>query len=153
MPSQLPPDTGCIELGLEEAIAVGLRDNPRLREAAAQAQAARAGADIAFAPFLPEFNTGFQFSGFNAPVIPGGAFVPASLNAGVYAFSLAEAGVQWTLYDFGRTAGSYGQALSRLAHRRTHVRGAHGRLSPSTSPAATSSSSSPRPSWASMSKR
>jgi outer membrane protein TolC len=58
-------------------------------------------------------STGYRYSGFNAPVIPGGTFVPASLNAGVYAFSLAEAGVQWTLYDFGRTSGGYGQALSR----------------------------------------
>lgn len=115
-PRSLPPDAApeaCLELDLEQAIGIGLRDNPRLREVAAQAQAARAGADIAFAPFLPEVNTGFRYSGFNLPVIPGGSFVPASLNAGVYAFSIAEAGVQWTLYDFGRTAGGYGQALSR----------------------------------------
>jgi outer membrane protein len=113
LPAEMKPEDTDLELGLEQAIAIGLRDNPRLREVAAQAQAARSGADIAFAPFLPELNTGFRYSGFNAPVIPGGSFVPASLNAGVYAFSLAEAGVQWTLYDFGRTAGGYGQALSR----------------------------------------
>lgn len=117
MPRPMSPIPGadgeCPELGLAEAIALGLRDNPRLREVAAQAQAARAGADIAFAPFLPEVNAGYRYSGFNQQVIPGGSFVPASLNSGVYAFSLAEAGVQWTLYDFGRTAGTYGAALSR----------------------------------------
>lgn len=95
------------------AIDYGLRNNPRLRQASARVDATQAGETIAFAPFLPEFATSYRYSGFNAPVLPGGTFVPASLNAGVYSFSLAEAGVQWTLYDFGRTAGRYGQAVSR----------------------------------------
>jgi outer membrane protein len=45
--------------------------------------------------------------------LPGGTFVPASLNHGEYSFALAEAGAHWTLYDFGRTQGRYGQALTR----------------------------------------
>ncbi len=97
---------------LADAIAYGLRNNPRLRQAAARVEATRAGETIAFAPFLPDFGTSYRYSGFNVPVLPGGTFVPASLNAGVNSFSLAEAGVQWTLYDFGRTAGRYGQAVS-----------------------------------------
>jgi outer membrane protein TolC len=40
-------------LSLAEAITYGLRHNPRLHQAAAQVAAAREGAEIAFAPFLP----------------------------------------------------------------------------------------------------
>ena len=62
---------------------------------------------------MPQIGTSFRYSAFNEPVLPGGSFVPASLNAGVTSFIVAEAGVQWTLYDFGRTAGRYGQAVDR----------------------------------------
>ena len=46
-------------------------------------------------------------------MIPGGAFVAASLTRGVFAYSLNEFGIQWTILDFGRRAGRYGQALSQ----------------------------------------
>ena len=39
--------------------------------------------------------------------------MPASLSSGVTSFTIAEAGIQWTVYDFGRTAGHYGQAVDR----------------------------------------
>jgi outer membrane protein len=102
-----------VTMTLEQAVATALRQNPRLREAAARVGGARASADVAFAPFLPQIGTGFRYSDFSTPVLPGGTFVPASLNAGVKSFVVAEAGVQWTLYDFGRTQGRYGQALDR----------------------------------------
>jgi outer membrane protein TolC len=98
---------------LAEAIAYGLRHNPRLLQASAQVAAAREGAEIAFALFLPEFNYHYIFAGFNKQVIPGGAFVPASLARGVYSYSLNEFGIQWTILDFGRRAGRYGQAISK----------------------------------------
>jgi outer membrane protein len=98
-------------LTLEEAVALGVRDNPRLRQLAAQFQAARANVDIAHAPFLPEMGTSFRYSAFNTPVLPGGSFVPASLSTGVFNFMIAEAGVQYTIADFGRRAGHYGQAV------------------------------------------
>src|SRR5437867_3719087 len=120
VPSEAPTEVACPSpaeenqpLTLAAAIEYGLQNNPRLRQAVARVQAARAGETIAFAPFLPEFDGSYRYSGFNVPVLPGGSFVPASLNAGVTSFSLAEAGVQWTLYDFGRTAGHYGQAVSQ----------------------------------------
>ncbi len=100
-------------LPLPEAIAYALRFNPRLLQATAQVRAAQQGETIAFAPFLPEVNFNYVFAGFNRPVIPGGNFVPASLQAGVFHFSLAELGVQWTILDFGRRAGRYGQAVNR----------------------------------------
>ena len=58
-PSRDPPEADPVEseapFSLAEAIAYGLRDNPRLQQASAQVAAAREGAEIAFAPFLPEF--------------------------------------------------------------------------------------------------
>ncbi|HEY1785299.1 MAG TPA: TolC family protein [Pirellulales bacterium] len=110
----LPPlEESPLELTLDRAVAFGLDHNPRLREATAQVSAARASADIAFAPFLPTVGASFRYSAFNVPVLPGGSFVPASLSSGVTSFALAEAGIQWTVYDFGRTAGHYGQAVNR----------------------------------------
>ena len=98
-----------------EAVAYGLRFNPRLAREAARVERARAGEMIAFAPFLPNVGLKFQNSAFNIPVLPGGEFVPASLEAGVYDFSITELGVQYTLADFGRRAGRLGQ--SRAATR------------------------------------
>lgn len=100
-------------LSLGDAVAIALRDNPRLRQLSARASAARAHSDVAFAPFLPEFGTSFRYSGFSVPVLPGGSFVPASLSTGVTSFMIAEAGVQYTITDFGRRAGRYGQAVHR----------------------------------------
>jgi outer membrane protein TolC len=98
---------------LAEAIAYGLDHNPRLQQVSAQVVAARAGADIAFAPFLPEIGYHYIYAAFNIPVIPGGAFVPASLERGAFTYSLNEFGIQWTILDFGRRAGRYGQAMSK----------------------------------------
>ena len=112
----LPPPEPLDEappLTLAQAVALGLQSNPRLYEAAARVQSARANAQIAYAPFLPTVGTSYRYSAFSQPVLPGGAFVPASLNSGVTSFNIAEAGIQWTLYDFGRTAGRYAQAEDR----------------------------------------
>lgn len=100
-------------LTLEETIAIALAQNPRLSQAMARLGGAGAEVDIAYAPFLPQIGSGFRYSDFSAPVLPGGSFVPASLNSGVKDFLVAEAGVQWTLYDFGRTQGRYSQAVER----------------------------------------
>lgn len=115
---QLPPPTSApalapTSLSIEDAVALGLSDNPRLRQLAAQSRVASANADIAFAPFLPEIGTGFRYSAFTSPVVPGGSFVPASLPQGVESFAIAEIGVQHTIADFGRRAGHYGQAVHR----------------------------------------
>lgn len=100
-------------LTLGEAITEALKNNPRLRVAQEQVSAAKAGADIAFSPFLPQVDIGDRYSGFNVPVLPAASFVPAGLTQGTQEFNLAELGLQWTLLDFGRTAGRYGQAVTR----------------------------------------
>ena len=88
------PSDGPLTLSLEEAIQFALRNNPRLREAASRVEAAEAGVDIAFAPFLPEAGTQLRSSAFSLPVLPASNFVPANLSGGVTSFTLAEAGVQ-----------------------------------------------------------
>jgi outer membrane protein TolC len=62
---------------------------------------------------LPEIGTSFRYSAFNVPVLPGGSFVPASLSSGVNSFAIAEAGVQYTLLDFGRRSGLYAQSVNQ----------------------------------------
>jgi len=103
------------ELSLDEAVAIALRDNPRLRQLSARAAAARAQSDVAFAPFLPEVGTSIRYAGFSTPILPGGSFVPATLTTGVTSFMIAEAGAQYTITDFGRRAGKYGQSVHRAA--------------------------------------
>ncbi|MBX3411190.1 MAG: TolC family protein [Pirellulales bacterium] len=117
-PEPLPAPPGVpalapMALSLEDAVGLGLSDNPRLHQLAALTRVARANADVAFAPFLPEIGTSMRYSAFSSPVLPGGAFVPASLPAGVDSFAVAEIGVQHTIADFGRRAGHYGQAVHR----------------------------------------
>jgi outer membrane protein TolC len=107
-----PIETGA-PLSLPDAIAFALQTNPRLRVYREQISAARAGEDIAFAPFLPEFGFHYHFSGYSKPSLPAASFVPATFNNGQYALSIPEIGVQWTICDFGRTAGRYGQAITR----------------------------------------
>lgn len=111
----LPPGpTDSVErMTLEQAVTMALEQNPRLRQATARASGASANVDVAYAPFLPQIGTSARYADFSAPVLPGGSFVPASLNAGVKSFVVAEAGMQWTLYDFGRTQGKYCQAVDR----------------------------------------
>lgn len=121
-PERLPPplpdgDATVAILSLDEAVTWGLQGNPRLRQKGAEAMMAEADADVAFAPFLPEFGTSFRYAGFTDPVIPGGSFVPASLPAGVTSFVIAEVGVQYTIADFGRRAGHYGVAVHRARSR------------------------------------
>jgi outer membrane protein TolC len=108
----LPADPGA-PLTLDDAIVFALENNPRLRVYAEQVAAARAGEDVAFAPFLPQFDFSYHFAGYSKPSLPAGSFVPAILNNGQFALSIPEIGVQWTLCDFGRTAGRYGQAVTR----------------------------------------
>jgi outer membrane protein len=111
----LPPGPADVRsaMTLDEVVATAVDQNPRLRQAMARVSGASAGVDVAYAPFLPQVGAGFRYADFSEPVLPGGSFVPASLSEGVESFVIAEAGMQWTLYDFGRTQGRYGQAVDR----------------------------------------
>ena len=54
-------------LSLGDAIAFALQNNPRLRVYREQIASARAGEDIAFAPFLPQFDFAYHFSAYSKP--------------------------------------------------------------------------------------
>jgi outer membrane protein TolC len=110
------PGAGPTTFALPDAIAFGLRNNPRLRSARAAIERARGQEQVAFAPFLPQVDLLGQYgvvSATFAPGIPGseGFILPSDFGTRTYAQT--EVGLEWTLYDFGRTGGRYRQAVAR----------------------------------------
>ena len=101
---------------LGDAISFALQNNPRLLVAAAAVEQASGQEQVAFAPFLPELWLNSRY-GANTPALspgapgPVGAIIPS--GTGSANFAQAEVDFQWTLWDFGRTAGRYGQAVTR----------------------------------------
>lgn len=118
-----PPSPGCEPEGegavpvftLPEAVTFALDNNPRLRVAREAITRARGEAQIAFAPFLPDLLFSYREVGFTSAVQPTSEQVPAVIGfgAGDQTFGQSELRTQWTLWDFGRTAGRYGRAVSR----------------------------------------
>jgi outer membrane protein len=103
----LPP------LPLPEAIRFGLRNNPRLRAALAAIERARGEEAVAFAPFLPQVDLLNRYVATGKSTLPGAPGPTGVVNVtqiGHYQVYQGELQLQWTLYDFGRTAGRYGQA-------------------------------------------
>jgi outer membrane protein len=104
--------------GLADAIAFALRNSPRLRAARAAIERSRGQEQVAFAPFLPQIDLLGQYgivSATYAPGIPGaeGFLLPSTFGPRSYAET--ELGLQWTLYDFGRTSGHHSQSVAREA--------------------------------------
>jgi outer membrane protein TolC len=101
---------------LADAIAFALRNNPRLRSARAAIERARGQEQVAFAPFLPQIDLLGQYgvvSATLAPGVPGNEGSILSNGFGTRSYAQTEVGLQWTLYDFGRTGGRYRQAVAR----------------------------------------
>src|SRR5262249_32763460 len=119
--SAAPPDAP--GLGVEpttftlpDAIAFALRNNPRLRSARAAIERALGQEQVAFSPFLPQIDLLGQYgvvSGTFAPGIPGNEGFLLPSGTGTRSYAQTELGLQWTLYDFGRTGGRYRQAVAR----------------------------------------
>src|SRR5438093_9590964 len=101
---------------LPDAIAFALRKSPRLRSARAAIERARGQEQVAFAPFLPQIDLLGQYGVVSDTLAPGKAgyagFLLAS-GSGTRSYAQTEIGLQWTLYDFGRTGGRYHQAVAR----------------------------------------
>lgn len=116
-PAAHPASAADVALTLPAAIARAMQNNPRLFVYRAAIERAAGQADAAFAPFLPQLDVLNRAGTTNPNVGPGapgpvGGLVPD--RAGVpYTFAQVELQIQWTLCDFGRTAGRYGQAVSR----------------------------------------
>jgi outer membrane protein TolC len=104
------------EFSLPQAIAFGLRNNPRLLAALAAIERARGQEQVAFSPFLPEIDflshVGVT-SGAMGPASAGASGIILATNFDTHSYGQAELQLQWTLYDFGRTAGRYRQAEAR----------------------------------------
>lgn len=117
-PQQQPPQSSAppVVFSLSDAITFGLQNNPRLRSARAAIGRAQGQEQIAFSPFLPQIDLLGQYgvvSPTYAPGIPGSeGFILPSGN-GTRSYAETELGLQWTLYDFGRTSGRYGQSVAR----------------------------------------
>jgi outer membrane protein TolC len=101
---------------LPEAIRFALQNNPRLRAALAAVERAGGQEAVAFAPFLPQIDLLNRFVATGKSTLPGAPGPTGVVNItriGHYAVWQSELQLQWTLYDFGRTAGRYGQASLR----------------------------------------
>jgi outer membrane protein len=101
---------------LPEAIAFALQNNPRLRFARATIERAQGQEQVAFAPFLPQIDVLAQYgvvSSTLAPGVPGNEGYLLANGFGTRSYAETEVGLQWTLYDFGRTSGRYRQAVAR----------------------------------------
>jgi outer membrane protein len=116
-----PPVTDRPELqpttfALPDAIAFALQNSPRLRSARAAVERARGQEQVAFAPFLPQIDLLGQYgvtSPTLAPGVPGPTGFLLANGFETRSYAETEVGLQWTLYDFGRTGGRYRQAVAR----------------------------------------
>ena len=107
---------GRTTFSLADAIDFARRSSPRLRSARAALNRGRGQEQVAFAPFLPQVDILSQYgvvSSTLAPGIPGSEGFLLPDGSGTRSYAQAELGLQWTLYDFGRTGGHYGQAVAR----------------------------------------
>jgi outer membrane protein len=114
----LPPELGGAPTNftLPDAIAFALQNSPRLRSARADILRAKGQEQVAFAPFLPQVDllqqTGVVSSTL-APGIPGNEGFLLPNGFGPRSYTQTEVGLEWTLYDFGRTCGRYLQSVAR----------------------------------------
>src|SRR5260370_15353266 len=107
---------GSTIFALPDAIAFGLQNNPRLRSARAAVERAQGKEQMAFAPFLPQFDVFGQYgvtSSNLGPGVPGYTGILRAINDKPHSYQETELALQWTLYDFGRTGGRYRQAVAR----------------------------------------
>jgi outer membrane protein len=105
-------------LTLTRALALADQNNPRLLQMRARVEAARAGREVAFADFLPEANVTYRHiqgapshEKFALPTLPT-AVGNVAFGGTSDRFQAAELHLQWTVFDFGRTLGRFGQAAA-----------------------------------------
>ncbi|MGP0064585.1 MAG: TolC family protein [Isosphaeraceae bacterium] len=119
LPDPLPgggPEAKPTIFTLGEAIDFALRNNPRLRSARAAIQQALGQEQVAFAPFLPQFDIHGQYgaTSFNlAPGISAQEGFLLSTAPATHSYAQTELALEWIVYDFGRTGGRYRQAVAR----------------------------------------
>jgi outer membrane protein len=101
---------------LDDAIEFALANNPRLRSASAAILKSSGEEQAAFAPFLPQVDLLGQMGSVSstlAPGVPGNEGFMLANGTGTRTYAQAELGLQWMLFDFGRTSGRHMEALWR----------------------------------------
>jgi outer membrane protein TolC len=111
-----PPARADTQVTLQQALEIARRRSPALRAAAANAESERAQMDIQKANYYPQLTAqvGGQAAANRAtnPLPPSGANLFLYVNyQGAGQGSL---NAQWTLYDFGKTAGAVANAQGQL---------------------------------------
>lgn len=104
-------------LTLSAAIDLAYRNSPALRTLRARVDVAESGKNIAYSDFLPTLDVGYRViggatdpHGYSLPTLPT-AVGNVAFGGPAEQFNVAELRAQWTLWDFGRTSGRFGQAL------------------------------------------
>ncbi len=107
-------------LTLEQAIDLALRSNPNLEAKQERIAQAEGGKQVSFADFLPQARLYYRHiegtpseHPFALPSIPT-AIGNVAFGTPSDRFDATELNVQWTIWDFGRTAGKFGQAVAAL---------------------------------------
>jgi outer membrane protein len=107
-----PPEA----LSFRQAIEFGLQNNPRLPAALAAIERARGEVDVAFSPFLPQIDY-LSHAAITSPTLgpaaAGSTGIILSQGEGTHEYAQAELQIQWTVCDFGRTAGHYNETKAR----------------------------------------
>jgi outer membrane protein TolC len=114
--SDRPPsnEPNCMTLG--QAIDFALRNSPRLETARAAIERAGGMEAVAFAPFLPDLQLNARTGATSANLSPGAPSITGGILGAGDAhrrFDQVELQLQWTLCDFGRTAGRWQQTVFR----------------------------------------
>jgi outer membrane protein TolC len=107
-------------LTLDQAVALAYRYSPQLEVMRQRVAQAEGGRQVAFADFLPRAATSYRHiagegnvAQFALPTIPT-AVGNVAFGGESDEFRLAELHLQWTVWDFGRTPGRYGQAVAAV---------------------------------------
>jgi outer membrane protein len=127
-PPTPPAETGA--LTLERALDMAQRANPNLQAMREGITQAEGGQIVSFAEFLPDSRIVYRHiedrpgsEPFALPTLPTNLAGNVAFGGNANRFDLTELHLQWTLCDFGRRAGKYGQAglsvdIARLQYRR-----------------------------------
>jgi outer membrane protein TolC len=128
IPPTPPGETSA--LTLELALDMAQRANPNLQAMRERVTQAEAGQIVSFAEFLPDSRILYRHiedppgsEPFGLPTLPTNLAGNVTFGGTANRFDLTELHLQWTLCDFGRRAGKYGQAvmsvdIARLQYRR-----------------------------------
>jgi outer membrane protein TolC len=106
---------------LEQALDMAWRDNPNLQAMRERITQAEGGQIVSFADFLPNSRILYRHiedppgsEPFVLPTLPTNLVGNLAFGGDANRFDLAELHLQWTLCDFGRRVGKYGQAVMRV---------------------------------------